>query len=280
MPPAAAQHGFLGLRFARDARRRTALTGCEQRFPLRMTVPMYLDDVDRGMAFVYVQNPTGGVFADDHLVTEVELGAGARVHLTSQSATKLYDMRGGHASQKLRFTLGEDAYLEYLPDALIPHAGARFTQRSSISLVPGATCVTSELIGPGRRARGERFAYRELTLETEVRCEERVLCGDALRLDPTMARPSVPGVLGARDYAVSMLVIAPGRDVNRLVDRLCDGFDADAENLGAAARLPNDAGVIVRALSATSIGARRALTSAWRTIRGELLSLPLPRTRK
>ena len=280
----AAQQGFLGLRFAQDTRGRTALSAWDQRFPLRITVPMYLDDIDRGMAFIYVQNPTGGVFADDHLVTEAELGAGCRVHLTSQSATKLYDMRRGHASQQLHFTLGEDAYLEYMPDALIPQAGARFTQRSSISVAPGATCVTAELISPGRRARGERFAYGELTLETEVRCAEGILCADVLRLDPATTWPCAPGVLGPRDYAGSMLVIAPGRDVDRLVDRLCDGIDADADaggdSLGAAARLPNGAGAFMRVLSGTSIGTRRMLTSAWRTVRADLLGLPLPRTRK
>ncbi|MFN8201988.1 MAG: urease accessory protein UreD [Solirubrobacteraceae bacterium] len=274
------QEGRLGLRFRADPRGRTALAGCEQRFPLRTTVPMYLDDADRGMAFVYVQNPTGGVFADDRLTTDVDLGRGTRVHLTTQSATKLYDMAGGHAQQHLRFTIADDAYLEHLPDALIPQAGARFTQRTDITLGQGAACVTAELVGPGRRARGERFGYRELLLSAEARRGGELLCSDALRLCPQAVAPWAPGALGTRDYVSTMLVIAPDRDVDRLVDQLDAALRGEAGDLGAAAALPNGAGALVRVLSATATEARRALTAAWRVARAELLDLPLPRVRK
>jgi urease accessory protein len=274
------QHGLLALGFGTDVRGRTALTRCEQRFPLRTTVPMYLDDADRGMAFIYVQNPTGGVFDGDRLVTELELDSGARVHLTTQSATKLHDMAGGQANQRLRFALAEGAYLEHLPDPLIPQAGARFAQHTRIVLGAGAACVTSEIAGPGRRARGERFGYRELVLETEVRRDGEVLCIDALRLSPETTRPPAPGVLGARNYLCSMLVIAPDRDVGRLVDSLGAALDAENAGLGAAGALPNDAGVLVRALCTRATEARRALMAAWRAARGEILGLPLPKVRK
>jgi len=67
-------------------------------------------------AFVYVQNPTGGVFEGDHLITSVIAQAGARVHLTTQSATKLYRTENAPARQELRFVLGAGAYVEHLPD--------------------------------------------------------------------------------------------------------------------------------------------------------------------
>ena len=83
------QEGMLSLAFWCDARGRTTLSAHRQRFPLRTTVPLYLDDADPGMAFVYVQNPTGAVFAGDRLTTRVAAGADARVHVTTQSAIRL-----------------------------------------------------------------------------------------------------------------------------------------------------------------------------------------------
>lgn len=277
---AADQDGLLGLRFAPNAWGRTVLARCVQRFPLRTTVPMYLDDADQGMAFIYVQNPTGGVFAGDRLVTEVELDPGARVHLTTQSATKIYDMAGGEACHELRFALADGAYLEHLPDALIPQAGARFAQRTLIALHGGAACLTAELIGPGRRARGERFGYVELALATEVRFGGQLVCADALRLSPSTTPPSAAGVLGAHDYLASMLVIAPDRDAERLVHLLGTALEEADTGLGAAAALPNGAGAVVRVLGTTATQARRALTAGWRAARRELLELPLPRVRK
>lgn len=99
-----------------------------------MTVPLYLDRADAGMAFVYVQNPTGGVFAGDALDLRVAAGPGARVHVTTQSATKLYRMDGGRAVQELCFSVAERAYLEYVPDALIPQAGAELAQTTLVDL--------------------------------------------------------------------------------------------------------------------------------------------------
>ncbi len=64
-------------------------------------MPFHLDAAAPDMAFVYVQNPTGGVFAGDRLLTSVTADPGARVHLTTQSATKLYRMEGGEARQEL-----------------------------------------------------------------------------------------------------------------------------------------------------------------------------------
>jgi len=46
-------------------------------------MPFYLDARAVGMAFVYVQNPTGGIFAGDHLIASVIAEADARVHLTT-----------------------------------------------------------------------------------------------------------------------------------------------------------------------------------------------------
>src|SRR4051812_46696096 len=146
-----------------------------QRFPLRTTAPFHLDAGAPDMAFVYVQNPTGGVFAGDRLRLSVAAEPGARVHLTTQSATKLYRMEAGDARQEVWLDVAAGAYVENVPDALIPQAGTRYRQRTVIELAEGAACVTAETLAPGRRAHGERFAYDEVQLTTDVRRDGREL---------------------------------------------------------------------------------------------------------
>ena len=77
-PTAVQQAGLLHLAFGRDWRGRSSLRAHRQRFPLRTTQPFYLDPALPEMAFVYVQNPTGGVFAGDRLVVDVVADAGVR----------------------------------------------------------------------------------------------------------------------------------------------------------------------------------------------------------
>jgi urease accessory protein len=275
--PAGEHQGLLELTFCCDPRGRSAVRTRRQRFPLRTTTPFYLDASASDMAFVYVQNPTGGVFAGDRLRTAIAADPGVRVHLTTQSATKLYQMDGIDAHHELCFDLAKDAYVENLPDAVIPQRGARYHQRIEVELARGAMFVTAETLAPGRRAYGERFAYELLDLSTQVCRDGRELCAERLRLEPARARPDRAGVLGDFDYLVSMLAVAPESDSHALALRI---DAAVADHHGAAGELPNGAGALVRMSVPDAASAERALRAAWRAARMQLLSLPLPERRK
>lgn len=269
--------GLLELAFCLSPRGRSVLRARRQRFPLRTTAPFYIDAAASDMAFVYVQNPTGGVFAGDRLRTSVVADPGVRVHLTTQSATKLYRMDGSDARQDLYFELAEGAYVEHIPDALIPQAGSRYRQLVSVELAAGAAFVTTETIGPGRRAHGERFAYELLELSTVARRNGRELCAERLRLEPKRARLDRAGVLGRYDYLVSLLALAPESDTSALAASI-DAALADVN--GASGELPNNAGALARILAPDARSAERALRRAWAAARDALLGLPLPERRK
>lgn len=274
------QDGLLELGFRRDARGRTRISERRQRFPLRTTVPLYIDPADRGMAFVYAQNPTGGVFQGDRLLTSVTAADGARVHVTTQSATKLYRCDSGHALQTLEFRVGPRAYVEHVPDPLIPHAGARFTQRLVADVAPGGAFVAAETITPGRRTHGESLAYAELALHTEARRGERELCVDRLLLEPGRRDPRTPGVLGAGDFLLTLLAVAPEHDAAGLARALDAALAAEGRVTGAAGELPNGAGALARVVAPDALAARRALQTMWRAAREALIGLPLPPVRK
>ena len=272
--------GLLGLRVRCDPAGRTVLLERRQRFPLRTTMPFYLDAQAPDMAFIYVQNPTGGVFAGDHLELDVIADAGARLHLTTQSATKLYRSEGAEAHQLARFTLAPGAYVEHIPDALIPQRGSRYRQRVVVDLDETATFIAAETIAPGRSAFGERFAYELLDLSTEIRCGGRELLAERLRFEPSRARPDRFGALGRSDYLVTMMAIAPARDAD-IVLRALERTLADEPHLEAAAgEAPHGAGVIVRLLASSAPQAMRGLRIIWGALRLSLIDLPLPVIRK
>ena len=274
-------HGALALTFRRGPRGSTELAARRQRFPLRTTVPFHLDPAAPDMAWVYVQNPTGGVFAGDRLDVAVTAEAGARVHLTTQSATKLYRMQdGGEARQDVRIDVAAGAYVENMPDALIPQAASRYRQRTRIELAPGALCLTGETLAPGRRAYGERFAYDLVELTTSVRRDGHELCTETLRFEPGRARPDRAGILADGDYLVTLLALAPAHDPAALAAALDRVLAAEPDIRGAAGELPNRVGARALALAPDAPAAERALRAAWAAARRELLGLPLPAVRK
>jgi urease accessory protein len=274
--------GLLELAFCRGPRGRSVVRARRQRFPLRTTVPFFLDSAAPDMSFVYIQNPTGGVFEGDRLLTSVTADAHVRLHVTTQSATKLYRMQSGVAEQELRFVLSHGAYVEHVPDALIPQAGSRYHQLLDVSVAHGAVFVSAETVAPGRRAHGERFAYDLLELTTVVRRDGRELCADRLRLAPGRSPVDRPGVLGAADYLVTLFAVAPESDAGVLAGRI-DAALASADVVGAsgaAGELPNGSGALARILARDAPGAALMLRVAWAAARQCLAGLPLPEGRK
>lgn len=247
-----------------------------------MTVPLYVDEQDPSMAFIYVQNPTGGVFAGDRLVLKVDAGAGTRVHVTTQSATKVYRMDDRGAEQRVDLRVGEGAYLEYVPDTLIPHARSRLEQALVVRLGPGASFVGSELVAPGRTGRGERFAYSKLKLSTSVRGSAgEELCAETMQLEPVRRAPTSRGILGQSAYVGTLIAATDRADVAEALAQAMDEALAQTEGaLAAAGSLPREAGAVARVLAESAPATRHALDRAWAAARQALLGLPLPPRRK
>lgn len=274
--------GLLDLRFVRGASGRTELAERAQRFPLRLTTPMYLDPADRGLAFVYAQNPTGGLFGGDRLLTRLRAGPGARVHLTTQAATRAYRMEAaGVGRQRFELELGEGAFVEYAPDLLIPQAGARVEQEVAVSVGEGAVFLGLESLAPGRLARGESFAYDSVRLAVEARdADGKELCAETLLLEPGRRSPTARGLLGSYPYLGSLLVVAPGCAADGLAEQLDDALAGASGALAGAGALPAGAGAFARILARSPGALREALDCAWAVARESLVGLPLPPRRK
>jgi urease accessory protein len=259
---------------------RTHLAERSQRFPLRLTRPLYLDPREPDMAFLYVQNPTGGLFEDDDHLVELDARPGARVHLTTQAASKVYRAASGCARQRVELTVAAGAFAEYVPDALIPHSGARLSSEVVADVEPGGAAIVTETVAPGRVARGEAFEYERMSLVTRVRSggEERAV--DALVLDPGGLEPRRAGMLGERGYVASLFAVAPGRDAEALAAAVARALAEAPGVLSGTGTLPDGCGVLTRILAASGVPLRRALDIAWATARTELLGTPPPGVRK
>jgi urease accessory protein len=244
-----------------------------------MTVPMYLDDSDPGMAFVYVQNPTGAIFGGDRLTTRIAVGAGGRVHLTTPSATKIMRMESGSAEQRLEVELGGEAYLEYLPELLIPQAGSRYEQDIQVTLGKGAAFISAESVAPGRLAAGEAFAYQRLRLSLTIRTGGRDVSVDTLDLEPSRRSPTSRGLLGPYPY-IGSIVAARADCPKGLASALDQAIAGSANVLAAAGDLPAGAGAYARVLAFTPGELRRTLDVGWEAARLILTGHPAPRGRK
>ena len=220
----------LHLDFRRDSLTgQTVLAGSIQQPPLRVIRAFPLEG---GAVLTHVHNVSGGILGGDCLRMSVRVGAGASVQLTTTGATRVYRPRreAPETVQESEFSVDEGALLEYVPDALIPFANVRFTQRTSIQLSQGAGLFWWEIVAPGREARGEIFQYDCLQLQTDIKTGGRSIAAEHLRIEPKLREVSSPGRLGPYRYFATFYICRVGLSP-------CDLRDVDLQLRELAARL-------------------------------------------
>lgn len=194
--------------------------------PFHLTRGLYYDP-EPGLCTLCTQTPTGGVAQGDRHRTRIEAQPGAKAHVTEQSATKVQSMDANYAALSIELEIEAGAYFEYLPKPVILHEGARCLQTTEVTLHEGGTLLFSDVVVPGRLARGERFAYDRYRSRLRVNNSTgRPALQDSLDLAPDERSPAAPGVLG--EYAVVGSFYALGiEDCEGLSDRIHDRL-ADA----------------------------------------------------
>jgi len=272
--------GLLDLEFTADCNGKTHLVRRAQKFPLHFTTPLFLDENASDMAFVYVQNPSGALFSGDWLELRIAARNGGRLHVTSTSATKLHRMPNGSAFQKIHLEAEQGSYIEYLPDQLIPQAQSCYEQETMIDLDSSSMLIASEIIAPGRLARGEAFAFSRLKLETRVKLDGNALFTDRILMEPTLRPVTMRGAFGSFLYSGTLLALAP-RSNAKCIYEAASSLDTTGQDfrLGVGA-LPGDVGIIIRVLACSSSTVTRLVEEAWSRIRMQMIGAPAPTRRK
>ena len=242
---AVGKNGFLRLGFERRGNP-TALVELDQRAPLHAQKALYYDEGMPDLPHVMIICTAGGLLQGDRQTLEVTLGDNAEAHVTTQSATKIQEMDANFAAQTQDIALGENAYLEYLPDAVIPYRNARFITRTRLRMPSSATLLYSEILMPGRthyRA-GERFEYAlfSSTIRAE-RLDGTALCSEKFVVEPQRRNLRSIGVMGGFDVFANVLLFGPREHVERIFVATPARLEVREGWAGGATRLPNEAGL-------------------------------------
>ena len=252
-----------------------------QQMPLYLYYPIYLDPGRPDMAFLYLLQGGDGMLQGDRYRLDVACAPGAAVHVTTQAASKIYRMEHNFASQMVNLGVGAGAYLEYLPDPVIPFRDARFYQRLRLTIDPTASAILGEILLPGRVARGEAHAYTLYYTDLEAAAPDgTLLFADRIVLAPGAAPPRSPGRLGSHDVLATLYVATRQVPPSDLVGALRAALAAEDAVLAGVSELPNGSGAVARLLGPSSLPVKRAVRLAWDAARLLLIGVPAPDLRK
>jgi urease accessory protein len=270
------KRGLLKLGFAVRGQR-TQLISAYASGPQRVQRALHLDPSLPQMAYAIIQSVSGGILQGDRLAVDIEAGPQARVHVTTQSATKLYRMEHNYATQRLNVQAAQGAYVEFLPDYLIPYRGARLYQEIDLCVADDATLLFSDAVAGGRVNSGELFAYDLLFTRLNARNTDGALrLVDTVVLEPGRTTPSDPGLLGRHNSFGTLYVFTHMTGAAELADTLYQSLQGVSGVDAGASRLPYGAGVVVRILGENMGLVQAALHRTWQVTRQVLLGVGVP----
>lgn len=270
--------GYLGLKFERRGSR-TILASIDRRVPYMAQRALHCDEEMPDLAHVFMISTSGCVLQGDRLALDVTLGPQARAHVTSQSATKIHSMDANYAAQTQRIALEDDAYLEFLPEPVIPHRQSRFVSTTRLSVAPTATLLFSEILQPGRKHHhpDDCFGATVLSMSVSaVRPDGRRLFDEKLAIEPLRYAMRQAGVMGAFDVFGNIVVCTPPDKAERIYARVEAEVDLVNGIAFGACRLPNDAGLIYKVLGRETEQVKAKIREFWGIVRKEVTDAALP----
>jgi urease accessory protein len=270
--------GFLRLGFERRGNQ-TILENLERRAPYMVQRALYCDSEMPSLACVFLITTTGCLLQGDRLALDITLGPRAEAHVTTQSATKIHAMDANYAAQTQSIALADDAYLEFLPDPVIPHRQARFVSDTQISIAPSATLLFSEIIQPGRKHHrpDECFGATVISISTSAaRPDGCRLFTEKLLLEPQRYAMRQTGVMDSFDVFANVILCTPKDRADRVYERVEADVDLAEGVAFGACRLPNDAGLIYKILGRETAQVKAKVREFWGVVRREVTGAGLP----
>lgn len=252
-------HAELALDFERRGGR-TVLAARRHEGPLVVQKPLYPEG--EAVCHAIVVHPPAGIAGGDELELDVRVAQGGSALLTTPGAGKWYRSGGAWARQALRFDVGEDACLEWLPQETIVFDGALANLNTRVRLARGACFIGWEVLCLGRTGSGERFANGECRLSTEVSREEQLLWRESGRIEASGRLMQAAAGLGESTVCATLYAAAEGLGAELVA--ACRSVEP-ASGRCAVTLLPGV--LLARYLGDSSESARHYLIGVWRQLR-------------
>jgi len=240
-------------------------------YPLGISRTFRSDLANPEHAYLYITSSSPGLLANDHLNISLQLAADTHLYLTDQSATKVHPMpiAGSKATTHYEIEIGEGATLEFVPEPIILFKDATLEQKTYIKCHPQGKLFLSEIIVPGRLARGEFYDFGHYSSRLEVTSPEGELWfTDAMHLEGKHNNFKNSELFASSPILSNLIVVLPQANLQLLSKSLEDLKAANCAGVMVASSiLPQSKGLLIRAIASGTYGLRNYLQYALNCVR-------------
>ena len=271
--------GKLELAFARAPDGRSFIRRQFAGYPFHVCRPFHVDKgAARGMATLYLQSCSGGLYSGERLSTEITLDRGAEAHVTTQASTIVHKATYGPAEQTARITAEPDALIEYLPDPVILFPGARLKSSLRIELAERASAIAFDSF-LAHDFSGDGGVFDLFDNEVGIFAPDGTpLVIDRFRIAGQDFSAGSIGRMGTNVCHGSVIAVAPEVETELLIDKARAAISDFEEAEIGISRLPNLNGFSARILSRDAVAMKAAMHQLWIVTRTALTGeAPTPR---
>lgn len=248
--------------------------------PLLVQQALYWDEAMPELPICSIISVGGGILQGDRYKIDISVGEGACAQVNSQSANRIHQMDANYASQYQKVTLASGAYLEYLPDFTIPYRGSRFINQTDIVIAEDATLLYGEMMMTGRKhhSEDERFGLDLLSMAVSVRRPDgRKLFAEKVLIEKDDPTVDYTAVMKGYDAFANIMCLTTPETAARIKERFETNFPLESPRaISGVCRLPNAAGVMLRAVGIETYDVRKEVRRFWQIVREETRSRTLP----
>lgn len=241
------QNGIIQIELQANDDSKTYIKSLLSKAPFLIQKAMYPDSDYPHFAHIYMMSSSGGILQGDEQKIDVVMGKNSTARITTQSATKIYKMDDGYASQYINIHSQEKSYLEFIPHQIIPFKSSRFYQEVNFEVEDNAVLIYSEIISAGRIASGEKFDFDLCFLRTSAHRNGQILFTDVMNLSHK-DKINLESLFGGKDVFSTIYIIGSSIPVEMITDKINLAVQ-NTSFLASCSTLPRNSGIIVRILA-------------------------------
>ncbi len=265
----------LSLKFTKNADGKTFLENQFASYPYHICRTQYFENDPPGMANIYIQSASGGIYENENLSTHVVANSSSYSHVTTQASTIVHGMPNGTANQSIDINVTENAYTEYVSDPLILFPDSKlsstinvFTDKTSTAIIADAFLV--------HFLKGNNHIFKQLNSTLQIYSENNTL----LAKDVYIAKPT-NFFKGERRYIGmgTICIINRTDNYDNLLKILQKKLYLNEEVYAGVSLLPNNCGMIMKFLVPDGDVLKKTIHQTWMDIRNSIVGIK-PNIRK
>lgn len=271
--------GYLFLGFELDGRGKSILRNLDRRVPLIVQQELYFDEEMPEMPCVYILSSGGPNIDGDRYEQNFTVRKDAYAFISTGAATKLAEMKYNYSGLVQNIVLEENAYLEFLPEPVIPCRHTRFISDTKLQVHPSATVFYSEIFMGGRKYynEGELFQYDILSVCTHgERPGGQQLFREKFIIQPEKYTPRTIGVMDTYDVFANVIVMTPPERAENIYKNTPAFIDRKRRMAAGITHLPNEAGLLYKVLGMEPGPVKKLVREFCSTVRMEVKGRRVP----